>query len=117
MIHLKKDWTMPINRRTKSRAKAKRIINPRSQRTLAGDITASEQLIEIARAARQHGPMRLRLADGQIITVTSDARAQKPTSQTASATTSLRQIMLASPLADIEFDRPKELSPVRDVDL
>ncbi len=109
---------MPVNRPTRTRKAAplKRGASTGSPRVRSADVASSQQLQEIAREARLHGPLRLRLADGQIVTVTAE-KPRRQSGKASTSTTSLRQIMLASPLADIELERPREYSPVRDVDL
>lgn len=109
---------MPVNRPASTRKKhtIRRRAAVGSPRVRSADVAASSQLLDLAREARLHGPLRLRLADGQIVTVTAEKRVRQSGKASAS-TTSLRQIMLASPLADIDLERPAEFSPVRDVDL
>ena len=109
---------MPVNRPTTTRKKhpPKRSASIGSPRVRSADVVSSAQLQEIAREARLHGPLRLRLADGQIVTVTAE-KPRRQSGRASTSSTSLRQIMLASPLADIDLERPKEYSSVRDVDL
>lgn len=109
---------MPVNRPASTHKKHtfRRRAAVGSPRVRSADVAAPSQLLELAHEARFHGPLRLRLADGQIVTVTAEKRIRQ-SSKASASTTSLRQIMLASPLADIDLERPAEFSPVRDVNL